>query len=140
QLVYSSSVRRFALRSPLHPGVAPWVAWVAVCGSLASGCIIELERRIACGDGYVDVEAGEACDPADPAKAYLNACAANGYSLGEAACDPQSCQIITNLAQCAVCGDGKAEQGEDCDRGVDPVQYCPDGSTKADCNDDTCLA
>src|SRR5690606_28083846 len=76
----------------------------------------------------------------DPAKAYLNACAANGYSLGEAACDPQSCQIITNLAQCAVCGDGKAEQGEDCDRGVDPVQYCPDGSTKADCNDDTCLA
>ena len=101
---------------------------------------MELERRIACGDGYVDRAAGEACDPADPTQAHLNACALNGYSPGEAACDPASCQIITSLAQCAVCGDGNVEQGEECDLSNPPAARCPDGVTVPACDLDTCLA
>ena len=109
-------------------------------GVMATGCLVELERRVACGDGYVDRAAGEACDPADPERSHIGACAANGYSNGEAACDPLTCQIITNLAQCAVCGDGNTEQGEQCEGPIATALLCPDRSTQPLCDQTTCMA
>lgn len=72
-------------------------------GSFA-GCLFELDRSPACGDGYVDhdSEPPEQCDPADPGLEH--ACAP-----GEAAsCDPSTCTL-------SCCGDGRLDGGEACD-------------------------
>ncbi len=81
---------------------------------IASGCLLELEHRVACGDGYVDVEAGESCDPGDPSS-FASACAQTARPLGHAACDPDSCQIINSADQCSICGDGIIDGDEECD-------------------------
>jgi len=44
-----------------------WWAWSAVATTIAgSSCIIELDPVVVCGDGYVDADVGEECDPAVP--------------------------------------------------------------------------
>jgi len=89
----------------------PMLALAAGCLA-GNACLIELDRVLACGDGYVDEAVGEECDPNDPEEAYKAACPNNN-----GACDPESCEIINTDAQCAKCGDGviDAAAGEECD-------------------------
>ncbi len=79
-----------------------------------SGCLIELDHQVACGDGYVDISAGEACDPGDP-DSYATACTQTARPLGHAACDPVTCQIINTIDQCSICGDSVIDLDEECD-------------------------
>ena len=70
-----------------------------------AACLAEIEPESACGDGYTDHEAGEACDPGDPA-GLVGLCGGQGGS-----CDPETCQ-----AEC--CGDQIVNGNEECD-GID---------------------
>lgn len=120
-----------------RPGPAPgkrwpagWGLWVTLLGGfLGSGaCTLSLDPGIACGDGYVDIEAGEECDPGDRSS-YANACVGTNRPDGVAACDPVTCTIINDLEQCAVCGDGRVDEslGEQCDGDELNGRTCPGG-------------
>lgn len=128
--------RRFRSSGPVY-GVLLASLWVGL-----PGCLIELERRIACGDGYVDREAGEECDPMDPDEAHVTLCAEIGMPLGRAGCDPETCTVITTPAQCNVCGDGMTlATVEDCDNDFQAMGLvCPDGSSRPQCNNQLCVA
>ncbi|MCA9710982.1 MAG: hypothetical protein KDK70_34390, partial [Myxococcales bacterium] len=116
----------------MRPG--PWGAplgallSVLVGVALAPACTLALDHGIACGDGYVDREAGEECDPGDPGS-YVNACVGTNRPDGVAACDPITCTIINDLHQCAVCGDGRVDEslGEQCDGDELNGRTCPGG-------------
>jgi hypothetical protein len=86
----------------------------ALAGTYA--CTLDLDRRIACGDGYTDLEAGEACDPGDPAS-FENACLGTPRELGTAECDPMACTVVADAETCGRCGDGivDAVRGEECE-------------------------
>jgi len=82
---------------------------------------------MACGDGYVDGVAGEQCDPL-VAESFEGRCGDTPRALGESACDPDTCQIVTDAVQCGVCGDGivdAAALGEECEPGVAIEASCP---------------
>lgn len=87
--------------------------------SIDTGCILELEHRVACGDGHIDHEAGEACEPDDLAS-FAGACAAIGLPNGTARCS-ETCEIVADVETCTPvveprCGDGVVNaEGEDCD-------------------------
>lgn len=67
-------------------------------------CLRGACRRSTCGDGYLDPEAGETCEPPTPD------------------CDPATCTIVVTTS---VCGDGRAEDLEQCDDGgTDPWDRC----------------
>lgn len=102
--------------------------------SLGAACVPNLDNAIACGDGYVDKEAGEACDPLVPAS-YEGACRDTPWPMGTASCDPQTCQIRNGFEDCAACGDGKVDEGEECDDGAPVLVTCPDGSPQVVCQD-----
>lgn len=100
---------------------------------VGSACLVELDHRLACGDGYVDRRAGEECDPEVP-ESFESACEGTNRPRGTAACDPVTCEIINDRLQCAYCGDGtldpdfideaKTIQLEECDGENIPAQ-CP---------------
>lgn len=92
----------------------------------AGGCLLQLEGAVACGDGYVDRQAGEECDPQNLAS-YLSACSGTARPFGVGACDPTSCTIIDDLQQCGVCGDSFVDEalGEACDGSNLAGQTCP---------------
>ncbi len=85
-------------------------------------CGLQIEPTIVCGDGFVDLEAGEECDPAAPAS-VANACVElPERPFGEASCDPQSCTIVFDecsacpggqvqlpSGQCSLCGNGEID-------------------------------
>jgi hypothetical protein len=103
----------------------PWGPVLALAAGLAgNGCLVELDRVLACGDGYVDFEVGEECDPNDPDEAYKAACPYNNGG-----CDPKSCEIIDDAEQCAKCGDGVIDVAaeEECDGSNIGVQCWGDG-------------
>lgn len=81
-----------------------------------ASCTLELNDDIACGDGFVDEIAGEECDPGDPSS-FINTCVGTNRPAGMGACDPVTCEIINDLEQCAICGDGRVDEiiGEQCD-------------------------
>ncbi len=81
-----------------------------------TGCLLELEQAISCGDGFVDLAAGEECEPELP-ETFLSACEDTNRREGVGACDPATCMIINDPMQCGVCGDGivDADLGEECD-------------------------
>ncbi|MGB1698466.1 MAG: hypothetical protein ACPHRO_00845 [Nannocystaceae bacterium] len=100
----------------------------------ASSCLVELKRSISCGDGFVDLDAGEQCDPRDISRAHESACAGVGFPLGKALCDPNTCQILANADVCAVCNDGIAAGGEDCDQDDFNGAKCPGNSGEILCS------
>lgn len=116
---------------------------LTIVAALASGvvvgsaCLVDLEHRIACGDGFVDLEAGEECDPAVP-DSYESACMDTNRPRGTGACDPVTCEIINDRLQCAYCGDGVLDpdfidpamiiQLEQCD-GTQIPKLCPTSGT-----------
>lgn len=101
-------------------GVVAALSWIlpSLVLTAAAGCLLELEHRIACGDGHVDRDAGEACEPDDPAS-FAGACAQIGLPEGTAVCN-DTCQIIADVDTCSPpklprCGDGVLDDGEACD-------------------------
>ncbi|MEM7155230.1 MAG: hypothetical protein AAF799_20445 [Myxococcota bacterium] len=70
-----------------------------------AACLVDLEDGIACGDGFTDRDAGEDCDPGDPA-GFVGLCGGQGGS-----CNPDTCQ-----EEC--CGDQAVNGTEECD-GID---------------------
>jgi len=97
--------------------------------------VVGIDPAMACGDGYVDREAGEECDPKDP-ESFESACASIGFPEGKAACDPENCTIIRNEEQCAICGDGKVDPGEACDGSVPLDALCVNKADEVTCTDD----
>jgi hypothetical protein len=107
-------------------------AWLgAVVGA---ACTLSIEPRIGCGDGYVDEEAGEECDPGVPSS-YEDACSSTIRYLGTGDCDFTTCEIVNDRTQCAACGDGivDEEAGEQCDGDQLDGQVCPSGKGILQC-------
>jgi len=96
-------------------------------------CLLSLDNEISCGDGYVDERAGEECDPALPSS-YEDKCPG---LFGTAACDPDTCQLINDISQCSVCGDGTVDidRGEECDRDNLNGKVCPGDNGALQCSD-----
>lgn len=109
-------------------------------GGGGSACLLELSQELACGDGKLDLQAGEECDPAVP-DSYLRACQETNRREGVAACDLKTCQIIADVTQCGVCGDGEVddELGEDCDGDNLDGASCPSGRGQLQCASDCTL-
>ena len=107
--------------------------WAGACllGGLAS-CVLELSGAIACGDGFVDQRAGEQCDPMAP-ESYQDGCRDTPWPLGTARCDPVTCELRNGPEDCAACGDGKIDEGEQCDDSAPVLQKCLDGSPNVVC-------
>jgi hypothetical protein len=99
---------------------------------------VGIEPTMACGDGYVDRNAGEECDPKDPAREFESACEGTNRPDGIAACDPDDCTIINTPDQCASCGDLEIDPGagEVCDGTVPTGVLCVNGADKVTCTDD----
>lgn len=97
-------------------------------------CTLELDDAIACGDGFVDTQAGEECDPLDR-DSFIFACAVTNRPNGDGACDPTTCTIINDRDQCAACGDGFIDtgSGETCDGDNLGGQRCPGGEDAVQC-------
>jgi hypothetical protein len=96
---------------------------IALGMAAAAACSLELDRAIACGDGYVDVLAGEACDPLVESS-YVNACLEHPTKHeGVGGCHPRTCQL--DFSQCALCGDGRRDPGEECDGEDFGGERCP---------------
>lgn len=95
--------------------------WSALAATIAgSSCIVELDHAIVCGDGYIDDEAGEECEPGMAAPT-AEVCAAQGI-VGLPSCDSDTCTI-----RCVGCGDGVVQEtsvdgllAEECDEGPYP--------------------
>lgn len=119
--------------------VRTWAAY-AVCGlgfglGLASGCLLELDRRLSCGDGFVDVLADEECDPGAPNSPHLDACVQSGLGEGTAHCN-NDCKIELSKDICQSCGDGIAAGDEQCDTADLKGQVCASGKGELTCTSD----
>lgn len=105
---------------------------------LAAGCLLELEHELACGDGRVDVLAGEQCDPRASDSPHLTYCIdknlGNGSDGKGAAVCNEECQIEADQEICAFCGDGIAAADEQCDGSDLRGQVCPSGDGQLACN------
>ena len=119
-----------AARRGLGIAAACIVAAVA-SGAVASACALELDLPISCGDGYVDDEAGEECDPAVP-ESYESACEGTIRPFGTAACDPITCRVDSSPLTCHFCGDGEVDAPEpaleECDGDNFNGDSCPGGA------------
>lgn len=106
-------------------------------GLASSATSCELELEIVCGDGYVDVEAGEECDPGAPSS-FAMGCVGTSRADGLATCDPILCTIVNTLEQCASCGDGNVDEevGEECDGDNLAGAYCLGNSGVMRCGAD----
>lgn len=102
-----------------------------------AGCLIELEHGLACGDGVVDVLAGEQCDPNAPGSPHRTYCLDKGLGggkdgRGEALCN-DTCQIEADWDICTFCGDGIARGTEACDGADLRGATCPSKQGQIGC-------
>ncbi len=103
-----------------------------------SGCFV-------CGDGEVNVEAGERCDPGADGQTPQFAAGVECENLDEhyggtdyLGCD-ENCQVVYD--DCPRCGNGKVEdEFEDCEAGVDEGLWpsCHEYDSNYDCGDIGC--
>ena len=105
-----------------------WLA-LAVCGpafglGFGTGCLLELRHDLSCGDGVVDVLAGEQCDPTAEDSPHRTECRDQGLGEGEATCT-DDCKLDVSKDICAACGDGVAAGTEECDGEDLRGQICP---------------
>lgn len=98
-------------------------------------CTLPLTMEVACGDGYVDEDVGEQCDPVLP-ESFIDACSLTERPDGEARCDEVTCKIINDIEQCAVCGDDEVDGEEECDGTNLRGEKCLLGDDVVRCNDD----
>lgn len=102
---------------------------------VAAGCLIDLEPRPDCGDGYIDPLAGEDCEPG-LIDSYAPRCEERGLVAGPAACAPKICTFDED--GCSACGNGVVDEGEECDP-TDMLQPTCPGAGVATCRDDCTL-
>jgi len=130
---------RRAVRLPPHwlRVLSGWVLAGLGVGGLMASCTLTLDDEIACGDGYVD-EPREQCDPG-VSESFVDACRGTARPDGIGGCDPETCQWVTTIAQCARCGDDEVdpEVGEECDGSNLGIARCPGGVGLPVCTD-TC--
>lgn len=109
--------------------------WAALLIGGGPACLLRLDNEISCGDGFLDESAGEECEPS-LTDSYENKCPG---LYGVAACDPNTCQVINDAAQCSACGDGvvDVERGEECDGDSLNGNVCPGGNGALQCSN-TC--
>jgi len=82
---------------------------------LTSGCLLELDEAVACGDGYVDRAAGEECEP-EVGSSFRDACRLQVGINRDGTC-LDTCEI--DLPACfPLCGNGKLDGDEECDPGT----------------------
>ena len=114
--------------------------WLLISSAFAlgisAGCLLQLDRELACGDGFVDASVGEGCDPNDPLRGFEDECVKQGFPGGVGQCDPQTCQVVVDPDTCQFCGDQIVTGDEPCDGGIGSCK-CPDGTTaKVSCTAD----
>ncbi len=97
-------------------------------------CTLQLDTSIACGDGFVDRDAGEECDPQNE-DSFLDACFGTSRPEGDGRCDPTTCTLVNDREQCAICGDGFIDGEEECDEDRLGGQRCPAGDDAVQCDD-----
>ncbi|GEM_PF-2384791 len=129
------------VRRPLFPGSMSGAAKLAGAivlatgfASIVSGCTVELRHNYEghCGDGYLDIDAGEQCEPS-LLSSWENACQeAYGDAATGGACDASTCQLLLSSDDCPTCGDGLVNQAaEDCD-GAPEIECPGKGSVTCD--------
>lgn len=114
------------------------LAWSlsASLGALAA-CLVELHPNSSCGDGFVDRLAGEQCEPGNEAAAAEFCIERGGVGARAGVCDPDSCLFVESA--CDRCGNGKLDQGEQCDGDDLGGETCPGGSGVLTCRSDCTL-
>ncbi len=96
---------------------------------LTSGCLLELDSDIACGDGYIDQAAGEECEP-DVERSFRDACRTELGINKPGACSTLSCTV--DLSACfPACGNGVLDGNEECDPGT-PLPPSSDSEEPSD--------
>lgn len=116
----------------MRPSLA--LGFVAALAAVA-GCLVDLEPRQDCGDGYVDELAGEQCEPTR-ADSFDGLCPV-GEVPGPGACNPQTCTL--DSSKCTRCGNGSLDPGEACDPQDMNQPTCPLGGVarcRSDCTVD----
>ena len=81
---------------------------------LSSGCLLELDKTVSCGDGYIHRPAGEECEPSIESS-FHNACREELRINQDGSCT-EECKI--DLSACFPdCGNGRLDGNEECDPG-----------------------
>lgn len=107
--------------------------------SLTNGLTEILETTCHCGNGFVEPELGEECDPGIDANCSED-CKIESY-CGDGEVDPlmgETCEPSLNPEcddDCTYCGDGTIDEDEECDNGEGNGQ---DGECRADCTAPMC--
>lgn len=96
-------------------------------------CVPQFDPEIACGDGFVDKQAGEECDPRNE-ESFIDACMGTSRPDGIARCDETTCTLIRDREQCATCGDEEIDGDEECDGANLRGQRCPAGDDAVQCD------